>query len=478
MTIKFQKSIFFLTALLTLTLVFNEPANANEQLEIEIDSDGSSIILDWNSVGVSYEIYQKGAKVDTFLWSGTVSNFTTSKLDPQKPYSFKLVAKNKDGKVIDFLQINTSLNYIDNTSEKIASKQAINESYIQSIVSKDEIVLDWTKIPNDNTTYEVYRNGEFIKEVNGFKYIDSNINNEETYRYEIKGKVKIHPDELKNKISELKKAQNSSKLSEDIIRKLEYDEYSLVHNVLSLKTDLQKNVNTFKKISSKSLSLSSSQSQSASSSYQYVPSYALTHYTWIKDSKVDLPLWPIYYAYGGDGRNTPYLFQDDYRTKVVSTAKFYGGSNISYSMPVTKAGTSYGYRIGGGIDVDHASMSDVYPHSINKYSDKISFDTHHSVSNPMQKFVIRGQVETKAVSPPIDYDYRSSLYKDGSYSISGSHDNTPSHAIYISTYGGDSHCLLYWHDSWENMSFLTGLFISKDFKVSGNNSSCPYPYYS
>jgi hypothetical protein len=165
---------------------------------------------------------------------------------------------------------------------------------------------------------------------------------------------------------------------------------------------------------------------------------------------------PPYISFHGDTRKDPNMFDNRYRTKHVATAIFNGGSNISFSTPVRKVGKTVGYTWYGRSYSDTASNKNMYSHSVSKSTDKVTFKVHHAVANPLNGY-----------APPINYDYTASIQSNGAFSISGTHDNTPSFSIYISTYPGDTNYNLYSHKSWTGKKFPLGLFSQMNFKVTG-----------
>ncbi|SDW38537.1 DNA polymerase-4 [Marininema mesophilum] len=56
--------------------------------------------------------------------------------------------------------------------------------------------MKWVNIPDQDGTYDVYRNGDLLGKVNGNEFIDTNVKKNAKYQYKIKGSKKIPDAEI------------------------------------------------------------------------------------------------------------------------------------------------------------------------------------------------------------------------------------------------------------------------------------------
>ncbi len=180
---------------------------------------------------------------------------------------------------------------------------------------------------------------------------------------------------------------------------------------------------------------------------EYRPGYIVRYTTFIPD-----PYAPNYlyitdgccfhenvHRFGGDNRGFNWK-STRYRTRIDAYAIFYeSGYTAFYDIP-SVGRTTYYNKNGKLIGYDYANKSGMYSHSISKTSTAVSYSMYHSVGNPFEeKF------------PNIDYRYDATIYKSGSLTISGNHDQAPNHEIYFMTYPGDTISTVHQH---KRKSFL------------------------
>lgn len=338
------------------------------------------------------------------VWSGSKQEKTFTDLE-EGPHQIKVIAFN-DGKVTDISKIKVST--VPSVVRKRNEKNPVAHISVDSVVLKNQIRLSWSHpIPDDNQQYEVYRNEEKIGEATQQYFVDTNIKPNQEYNYEIIGKKKIDRETQKKNQEQMAQVEKKYKikLKPEDKEAMNYRTYTVGTTVNSLSTDIE----------------------TKTQATEYRPGYIVRYMTFIPTAYADNPLAGTGVAkFGGDNRGFSWS-SNKYRTRSDIYAIFYDSGHTSfYDAPDVGRTTYYDSKgfLGGS---DWASVDGIYPHNITKTSSYVSYSMEHSVGNPFDPGY-----------PNIDYEYNATIYKSGSLSIDGNHDQAPNHEIYIMTYPGDT----------------------------------------
>ncbi|OYD07619.1 hypothetical protein [Paludifilum halophilum] len=65
------------------------------------------------------------------------------------------------------------------------------KSSLNSYVRSDEVILEWSDLPDKDHKYQLYRNGKPITKITGERFRDTNVDADKFYNYKIIGYKKI-----------------------------------------------------------------------------------------------------------------------------------------------------------------------------------------------------------------------------------------------------------------------------------------------
>jgi len=154
--------------------------------------------------------------------------------------------------------------------------------------------------------------------------------------------------------------------------------------------------------------------------------------TFIAEDFVDGPLAGCngYAFFGGDNRN--FGFEGSHRTNVDFTAFWYDGSGnvVSNSALAVSVGTTKAYNSAKQLVATATAAPNAYYTGglgilngpiVSADNSFMTAEIKHSIANPL----------CDSYTPAIDWEVSVTLYRNGSYFISGVHDAAPAHQIHI-----------------------------------------------
>ncbi|MED4302133.1 DUF3238 domain-containing protein [Geobacillus stearothermophilus] len=375
-----------------------------------------------NDLGDYYKVYRDGKKI----WEGSKEEFVDNNLEPDYYYNYK-IGVYKNNKLIDIISHKVKTKDKNLNKKKQEEHVYAQETDIVTTIGQDYVTLEWEPIADDDGIYEVYRDGEFLASVNSTSYTDTTVKNGEDYLYEIVAKKEVSAKQkkqieeyIKNNqvdISELDKEQlfkdikTVGKLVETV-KELSEEELT----TLDIPEELQK-----QKSSKKDSNVKIAGIPDIGAEY---PAYIFRYTTFIPYAKVDNPNAiheGILGEYGtqlkGDNRGFD-PFSNKYRTRVdVYTTWWYNDPELFYDRFV---GESVLYDSKGNVLLrGTASPNGIKVTKDLVSSTKMMWRVNHDVGVPFHSSY-----------PNITYYYEATVYKNGNFSIRGSHDKAPNHEIY------------------------------------------------
>lgn len=388
-------------------------AAEKDTLKVEIDSNPTNILLDWNDVGSYYKVFEKG----NLIWQGQKSRFLHENLASADQYNYVLKSYDDKGNEIDSTIIRTNtkrntpkINKLSTNSfstskelnEKVENTNQINDLLVSSTVNDEEVIVSWEgNLPDEDGTYEVYKDGEKIGETQTNLFVDTDIKTGEKYLYEIIGNTKINDE----RISEIKKT-----LKDKDIEITKEDEKELFYDTFI--------ISRLVKTSGTKISL-----LAAAVDADYVLRY--TTFIPMKYAENPFGIIPGVETSYFNGNNRGFdPFATSFKTRMDVKIGFHGGKG-SVSLPTAnkqvQATKLYDQDYKSIGTPKTASYTGMNIRDMVTSSSKVSWNAYHDIGLPYMN----------TVSPDITYSYNASVWSDGGYNISGSHDKAPSHEIYI-----------------------------------------------
>ncbi|MGB6408044.1 MAG: DUF3238 domain-containing protein, partial [Planococcus donghaensis] len=358
------------------------------------------------------------------VYTGTQNHFKDEELQPGHLYTYTIERLDPAGKWTDKIKIQTGTE-----NRNIDNDNCLAKIVLTTIVSEGRVSLAWGKI-DGISTFDIYRNGQFIESVEKNQYTDTKVLSDQPYTYWIRGQRPV--SRTGKKLSEKKFSlhkmfgalqQNSSK------EKASMEDFWLTQKIASLQSIL------------------SDQNETA-----ILPVWHFRYNTFLPETLLINPnlLSPFHY-FKGDAR----AFDPDsteYRTHV----------NFSVSFKENKPTLSWDKHVGPTVGynwrkkfskADVASAEEIELVQTDKSDEKVSIALTHVVGNPL------------TTSPNIDYTLSADFYRDGTYAIFGVHDQSPNHEVYLK-HDEDRQWLEIHQSESEGLSYMAGPTANKYWRLS------------
>ncbi|MCM3005749.1 hypothetical protein [Priestia koreensis] len=403
----FKKKTIGMIAGIGLIIGLNIPSSvkADENLKVKVQSTPSSITLDWNDLGVNYQLYDNNQK----LWEGNDSEYIHTNLPDNDQHSYYLRAFNQDGDTVDELSIRTFTKKAKNTKVKTITSLPSDEEKLSNItvassVNDQELTIEWDQnIPDDDGDIEIFKNGVNIGTTTKNTFIDKDIEQDTDYLYEFVGKKRISEEKIQDILNDYKKRNVTITPAEE--DDLFYNTFNLTRNVST-------------KIEHPTIATAA-----------VVTDFTLRYTTFIpmKYASNPWPLWPLI-PYNG-----PTYFNGNDRGFDKNSTRFKTRMDVKISFPNnigTASLTSTNKHVEKSILYDqnykiiserNASSAGMNIRDVTSGTGKVSFNAYHDIGLPY----------FDSITPDITYAFNATIYPNGGYIITGSHDKAPSHEIYL-----------------------------------------------
>lgn len=362
----------------------------DELFEIQTVTHRPNVILfSWTDLGGIYKVYRD----DELLYEGTVPEFRDGLFTHAKMYHYS-IERMINGEVVNVIALQTSA-----FAEQRNLKNPLQFLIMTTIVAKTQIALSWEEI-GDISDYDIYRNGEFMQTVKGNAYIDRNFSLDDSYVYRIHSKRSIEKSSerlsgSKSLISRLLGLFKRSESNEHpVIERFTVSKF--IPNPRTLVTPILNR--TY---------------------HQQVDKWRFRYTTFLQEAIVENPnkLSSNAYFKGDDRDFNPE--GETFRTRVTVDLDY---NTIDTSFHVRK-------EIGESVAYSHSKkvrkkgvISDegiTWERMQHKKGEE-GFLLTHSVGNPL------------VVTPNIDYDVLAVLRRNGTFDVTGFHDQAPHHEVYLS----------------------------------------------
>ncbi|HJF32533.1 MAG TPA: DUF3238 domain-containing protein [Sporosarcina psychrophila] len=346
------------------------------------------IYFTWNDIGGTYNVYKDGHH----LYEGTVSEFSDGDFKHAKLYNY-VIERVEGGEVVDVIALQTSA-----FAEKKNKESPLQSLVMTTIVAKTQIALSWEEI-KDVDEYDIYRNGTYMKTVTDNRYIDRDFVLDETYTYIIDSKRPLVKSEerfnvFQSVVSSVFGLLNPFSTKEEAAIE-RFSVSKVIAEPVSLLTPIQDRVRL-----------------------PNVDRWQFRYATFLKDDWVKNlnPLSRNRFFKGDDRGFDPN--GESYRTRVdVELAYDLERSPMTFIKDV---GASIAYSSSKRFRKQATASPDgITLKRTNHGESESGFHLTHTVGNPLTP------------APAIDYEVRAVMRRDGPFDLTGYHDQSPHHEVYL-----------------------------------------------
>lgn len=346
----------------------------------------------WTDIGGDYHVYRNGQH----LYEGTVAEFADGDFKHAKMYNYS-IERVVYGEVVDVIALQTSA-----FAEQRNVKNPLQFLVMTTIVAKTQIALSWEEI-KDVDTYRVYRNGVYMKTVKENRFIDRDFSLDESYTYRVHSKRALSKSDERMSRSKSVLATMFGWLTPVSRRRKPAIEYFTVTKLIAQPHGLLTPV-------------------MERESRAYVNLWKFRYATFLKEITIKNPnILSGNYSFLGDARG----FDAEGKTFRTCVNVELDYSKKQSPMKFTKKiGHTIAFNRFGRVRKSGMASSEGI---ILKRSDhdkgEAGFFLTHAVGNPLVK------------APEIDYEVRTVFRHDGTFDMTGYHDQAPNHEIYIDREG-------------------------------------------
>ncbi len=346
------------------------------------------IYFTWVDVGGSYNVYRDGHH----LYEGTVSEFSDGDFKHAKLYNY-VIELVEDGNVVDVIALQTSA-----FAEQKNKENPLQSLVMTTIVAKTQIALSWEVI-KDVDAYDVYRNGTYMTTVNANRYIDRDFSVDESYTYTIESKRPLVKSEerfnvFQSVVSTIFGKLNPVSSKEEAVIE-QFSVTKIIAEPAKLLTPIQEKVRL-----------------------PNVDRWGFRYMTFLEDDWVLNPnLLSRNRYFKGDNRGFD-VNGESYRTRVdIELAYDLERSPLTFTKDI---GPSIAYSFSKHFrNQETASSEGITLVRKDHGKDEAGFHLKHAVGNPL------------TTAPEIDYEVRAVMLRNGTFDMTGYHDQAPHHEIYL-----------------------------------------------
>lgn len=342
----------------------------------------------WQDLGGNYFVYRDGE----LLYEGTVPAFKDGDFKHAKLYNYS-IERVVNGEVVDVIRLQTSA-----YAEQRDVENPLQFLVMTTIVAQSQIALSWEVI-KDVSHYKIYRNNVFLKEVQANQYIDRDISIDESYTYRIE--------------SERPLAKSEERFSKG--KSVAANLFGVLHKASSQKQPEIERYTVTKQIGvPRKLLIPTLQRIK-----QYKSNYWEFRYTtFLKEKMIKNPnVLSKYHIFKGDHRDF-HPEGTSYRTRVDISLDY--GKPQSPMVCTRSVGKTTAYDHLGRLRKEAKAPSDGIILERNDHKvGEAGFLLTHAVQNP----IVQG--------PKINYEVRAVLRRDGTFDMTGYHNQAPHHEVYL-----------------------------------------------
>ncbi|MFJ7935235.1 DUF3238 domain-containing protein [Sporosarcina sp. NPDC096371] len=346
------------------------------------------IYFSWNDVGGIYHVY----KDTEHVYEGTVPEFSDGDFKHAKLYNYA-IERVENGEVVEVIALQTSA-----FAEHKNKDNPLQSLVMTTIVAKTQIALSWEEM-TDVEEYDVFRNDIYMTTVTTNGYIDRDFSLDETYRYTIRSK------------RPLSKSEDRFNISKSMVTTV----FGVLNPVSSKEAAAVEVFSVMKWIAKPQELLTPIQDRLRRPN---VERWKFRYSTFLADKWVKNPnILSKNHYFQGDDRGFD-VNGDSFRTRV----------DIELAYDQARAPLTFTKTVGPSIAYSRwkqcrgqatASHEGIRLKRLDHGSGESGFHVTHAVGNPL------------TTAPAIDYEVQAVLRRDGTFDMTGYHDQAPHHEIYM-----------------------------------------------
>ena len=375
--------------------------------------EANRIAFEWQDAGGTYHVYKDGEH----MYEGTSTNFQDTDLTPGNFYKYT-IERHEEGEVKDVLVMQTSAFSVEK------NKNYPLQSLVSTIiVAKTQIALSWEHLKGTEL-YTIYRNGDEITQVESNRFIDRDfpMNEPVTYSIYCERTVAQSDDTFNQAKSFIGKA------------------FSLLYEKTKGKKMTVEGFTLMKTVDAPSMLLTPcSEENPTDRTHQWKFKYK----TFLEEAMIENPnvISPNRY-FKGDDRGFD-AQSEDYRT-CVTIALNTAQPDASFTF-TKKVGETVAYGLDKTVrERETASDEGITIKRTECGAGEVGFQLEHAVGNPL------------TTAPEINYEVNAIFRSDGTFDLTGFHDQSPNHEIYL-TKGQDTRWTPVHQSRSEGLEFMSGV---------------------
>ena len=367
----------------------------------------------WADIGGDYHVYRNGQH----LYEGTVAEFGDGDFKHAKMYNYSIERVVHD-EVVDVIALQTSA-----FAERRNVKNPLQFLVMTAIVAKTQIALSWEEI-KDVDTYQIYRNGIYMKTVKENRFIDRDFSQDKSYTYRVYSERALSKSEERMSRSKSVVATIFGWLTPTFRKRKPAIENFTVTKLIAKPRELLTPVMEKKNRTN-------------------VDQWKFRYATFLTEAVIKNPnILSRNHFFEGDGRGFD-AEGETFRTSVNVELDY-----SEHQSPMTftgEVGLTIAFNHFGRVRKRGTAPSEGI---ILKRSDhdkgEAGFLLTHAVGNPLVK------------APEIDYEVRTVFRRDGTFDMTGYHDQAPHHEIYI-VRGGRGEWLTIHRAESKGLAWMSGI---------------------
>jgi hypothetical protein len=329
------------------------------------------------------------------IYNGPATKLTDRNLVPGTLYTYSIEKMDENDNVVEIFKIQTRTAVDFKERENI-----LQDLILTSVVADKKVSLEWEPIEGVSE-YTIFKNGVQMKTIDCCSYTDDDLNSDKEIIYTIKAKRPLQrSDQIKWEIKSVIAHAVGAIKKDSSTEMAAKEEFSITKRIGPL-NQLLKPVVANSKDNKEGL-------------------WQLRYTTFLNEEWLKNPnAASVVHYFKGDNRS----FDPESSRFRTRADVFIDSENPSALLSKEVGKTEAFNRNEEFIEEADASDEGIKLKKVLSDEDKIMFQLHHSVTNPL------------VMSPAIDYMLCGTFYKDGQFDLVGIHDQAPYHEIYLKEAG-------------------------------------------
>lgn len=395
----------------------------SQRFEItSVTHEAGRIAFEWDDAGGTYHVYKDGEHI----YEGTSPDFQDTDLLEDTYYKYT-IERHANDEVKDVIVMQTSAFSVEKNTDN-----PLQSLVITTIVAKTQVALSWERL-KDTEMYTIYRNGKELAQVESNRYIDRDFPRDEPLTYAVY---------CERSIAKSEEAFNNAR---SFIAKA----FGFLYPKTTEKKASVEGFTMMKSIGVPSKLLVPYAEYRASSS---VDEWGFRYKTFLEDDILENPnvISPNRYFKGDNRKFDPE--SDAYRTCV--------DIELDYEDPVNPLTFTkeVGESVALGLDKkvrerQTASDEGITMKRLDPKKGETGFQLEHAVGNPL------------TTAPEINYEVQAVFKRNGIFNLTGFHDQSPNHEIYLRSGKGTDWIPVHQSRS-EGLAYMSGVTAYQYWRFS------------